>query len=102
MTLVKRKANPFSGAWPVCRKEFTHISRDRATLFFALVLPVMQLLFFGLAIDTNIRQIPTIVYDEARTQESRQLLDKFVNSDAVQIDGIAHSDKDLYSAIVAG
>ena len=102
MSLAKRKANPFSGAWPVCRKEFVHISRDRATLFFALLLPVMQLLFFGFAIDTNIRQIPTIVYDEARTQESRQLLDKFVNSDAFRINGIAHSDKELYSAIVAG
>jgi ABC-2 type transport system permease protein len=102
MTLAKRKSNPFSGAWPVCRKEFTHILRDRAALFFALVLPVMQLMLFGFAIDTNIRQIPTIVLDEARTQESRRLLDMFTNSDAFHLTSMAHSDGELYSAIVAG
>ena len=102
MTLAKQKANPFSGVWPVCRKEFTHISRDRATLFFALFLPVMQLLLFGFAIDTNIRQIPTIVLDEARTQESRRLLDMFANSDAFKMNAIAQSDSELQSAIVSG
>ncbi len=102
MTLAKRKRNPFSGAWPVCRKEFTHISRDPATLFFALFIPVMQLLFFGFAIDTNIRQIPTIVLDEARTQESRRLLDMLANSDAFDLNRVAKSDGDLRDAIVAG
>ena len=102
MTLAKRRGNPFSGAWPVCRKEFTHISRDPATLFFALFLPIMQLLLFGFAIDTNIRRIPTIVLDEARTQESRRLLGMFANSDAFKMTGIAQSDSDLQSAIVSG
>ncbi len=102
MTLARRKSNPFSGAWPVCRKEFTHISRDPATLFFALFLPIMQLLLFGFAIDTNIRQIPTIVLDEARTQESRQLLDMFTNSDAFNMNNVAQSDSDLRKAIVSG
>jgi ABC-2 type transport system permease protein len=102
MTLVKRKSNLFSGAWPVCRKEFTHISRDRATLFFALFIPVMQLVLFGLAIDTNIRQIPTMVLDEARTQESRRMLDMFANSDAFHLMAMARSDSELYNSIVAG
>ncbi|MEO8130408.1 MAG: ABC transporter permease [Bryobacteraceae bacterium] len=102
MTLAKRGGNPFSGAWPVCRKEFTHISRDRATLFFALLLPVMQLMLFGFAIDTNIRQIPTIVLDEARTQESRRLLEMFANSDAFKLDSIARSDREMQNAIVSG
>ncbi len=102
MTLAKRRGNPFSGAWPVCRKEFTHISRDPATLFFALFLPIMQLLLFGFAIDTNIRQIPTIVLDEARTQESARLLDMFANSDAFHMNTVAQSDGDLRKAIVSG
>ena len=102
MTLAERTGNPFSGTWPVCRKEFTHISRDRATLFFALFLPIMQLLLFGFAIDTNIRQIPTIVLDQARTQESRQVLDMFANSDAFKMSAVAQSDGDLQRAIVSG
>jgi ABC-2 type transport system permease protein len=89
----------FAGVWPVCRKEFTHIGRDRATLFFALFIPVIQLLFFGFAIDTNVRQIPTVVFDQAHTQESRRLIDSFQNSDAFQVIEYANSDETLYGRI---
>lgn len=92
----------FSGTWPVCRKEFTHISRDRATIFFALIIPIIQLLFFGFAIDTNVRQIPTVLLDQERTQESRKLVDRFVNSDAFQITHVVDSDAELYRLVKAG
>ncbi|HUS08500.1 MAG TPA: ABC transporter permease, partial [Bryobacteraceae bacterium] len=100
MTLVQPRSRwLFAGVWPVCRKEFTHISRDRATLFFALIIPVVQLLFFGFAIDTNVRQIPTVVFDQARTQESRRLIDSFENSDAFRVTEYVSSDNDLYGRI---
>jgi ABC-2 type transport system permease protein len=103
MTLVKHaKRHLFSGTWSVCRKEFTHISRDPATLFFALFIPVLQLLIFGFAIDTNVRHIPTVVLDEAHTQESRRLVDRFVNSDTFNVVGVVQSNHDLYQMIVAG
>jgi ABC-2 type transport system permease protein len=103
MKLVRHaKRHLFSGTWSVCRKEFTHISRDPATLFFALFIPVLQLLLFGFAIDTNVRQIPTAVLDEAHTQESRRLVDRFVNSDTFNVVGVVQSNHDLYQMIVAG
>ena len=46
--------------------------RDSGTLRFALLLPVFQLVLFGL-IDTNVRHVPTVVFDQSRTQESREL-----------------------------
>ena len=67
----------FRGLVPVCRKEFLHIIRDPGTLFFALLIPMLQLFLFGFAVDTNIRQIPTVVLDESHTQESRRLLEAF-------------------------
>jgi hypothetical protein len=33
----------FRGLVPVCRKEFLHIVRDPGTLFFALLIPILQL-----------------------------------------------------------
>jgi ABC-2 type transport system permease protein len=71
-------------------------------LFFALFIPVLQLLIFGFAIDTNVRQIPTVVLDEAHTQESRQLVDRFVNSDTFHVVQFVQSNHDLYETIVAG
>jgi ABC-2 type transport system permease protein len=94
--------SPFRGLLPVCRKELTHIARDRGTLFFAAFIPILQLVLFGFAIDTNIRQVPTVVLDESRTQESRRLLDRFTNSDVFTIRYAAIDDNELYGAIRAG
>jgi ABC-2 type transport system permease protein len=60
----------FHGLVPICRKKFLHIVRDPGTLFFALLIPIVQLFLFGSAVDTNIRQIPTVVLDESHTQAS--------------------------------
>lgn len=92
----------FYGLWPVCRKEFTHIVRDPGTLFFALLIPLIQLFLFGFAVDTNIRQIPTVVLDESHTQQSRQLLERFAASDTFRLALTVQSNPDMYAAMRAG
>lgn len=92
----------FYGLWPVCRKEFTHISRDPMTLFFALAIPLLQMFLLGYAVDTNIRQIPTVVLDESRTQESREFLEKMAASDVFRIMQVVDSDDQLYRVMRAG
>ena len=57
----------------VLRKEAMQMLRDRGTLQFALMVPAMQLVLFGL-IDTNVRHVPTVVFDQSRTEESRRLV----------------------------
>ena len=86
----------------VTRKEVIHILRDPTTLFFAVFIPVLELLLLGYAIDTNVRHVRTIVFDEARTQESRTLLRRFTNSDDFQIIGEVFTDADQAEALVAG
>ena len=92
----------FYGLVPVCRKEFLHIVRDPGTLVFALALPMLQLLLFGFAVDTNVRQIATVVLDESRTQESRRLLERFAASDVFDLKLYARSPAEMYGAIRAG
>jgi len=58
-------------------KEFIQMRRDRATLGLLLFIPVMQLLLFGYAIRLDVRDLPTVVYDASRTQESRALVQQF-------------------------
>src|SRR5437588_2731703 len=86
----------------VARKEVLHLRRDPATLFFALFIPVLELLMLGYAIDTNVRHVRTVVLDQARTQESRELLRSFTNSEDFDIVGEVFSDEALSRAIVAG
>ncbi|MFZ0272639.1 MAG: ABC transporter permease [Acidobacteriaceae bacterium] len=92
----------FRGLVPVCRKEFLHIVRDPGTLVFALALPILQLLLFGFAVDTNIRQIATVVLDESQTQESRRLLESFAGSDVFNLKSYVTSPDAMYEAIRSG
>src|SRR5262249_29981567 len=86
----------------VARKEMLHILRDPGTLFFALFIPVLELFMLGYAIDTNVRDIRTVVLDHAKTQESRLLLKRFENSKSILIVAVAYTDEELSQKIIAG
>ncbi|MCC6419336.1 MAG: ABC transporter permease [Gemmataceae bacterium] len=87
----------------VARKESLHIRRDAGTLFFALFIPVLELFMLGYAIDTNIRDLSTVVLDQANTVESRRLIQSFCNTKSFRIvDYPVRTSTDLYDAIVAG
>lgn len=94
--------NPFAGFVAVMRKEFIHIRRDSATLFFVVVIPAIQLLMLGFGINANVRNIPTVVYDAANTQESHRLIDRFSNSDDFTVVRYVTSDIAINQAIVSG
>jgi ABC-2 type transport system permease protein len=89
------------GFWPVLRKEAIQMVRDKGTLRFALVLPVFQLVLFGL-IDTNVRHVPTVVFDESRSGASRELVRDFVNTSVFDVMGFVSSREALRTEIVAG
>src|SRR5438067_6535465 len=60
----------------------------------------MTLLGYG--IDTNIRQINTVVFNADGRRESRELLDRLKNSDTFHINRYVQSDRDLNDMIVSG
>jgi ABC-2 type transport system permease protein len=95
-------SNPFTGLMPILRKEAIHIRRDPMALFFTVLMPMVQLFMIGYAINTNVRDIRTVIYDGAKTQESRRLLDRFVNSDDFMIIKSVYSDEELNREIIAG
>ncbi|MGH7472634.1 MAG: ABC transporter permease, partial [Candidatus Methylomirabilales bacterium] len=57
----------------IMRKEFIQLWRDRITLTLILFMPAMMLWIFGIAVNTEVKHISTVVWDQARTPESRQL-----------------------------
>ncbi len=75
--------------------------RDSATLRFALFVPIFQLVLFGL-IDTNVKHVPTVVFDQSRTAESRELIQGFVNTSYFDVKAYAPSRAQLHDEIVAG
>jgi ABC-2 type transport system permease protein len=89
------------GFTAIFRKEVTQMLRDRGTLFFALVIPVFELILFGV-IDMNAKNIPTVIFDQSHTQESRLLIDQFENTGYLKIISEVTSRAALQHAIVTG
>lgn len=94
--------NLFRGFGAVFFKEVLHVRRDPATLFFSLFIPLLQMIVLGFGIDTNIRQVNTVVYNADGRQESRELLDRLRNSDTFHVIRYVQSDRDLNDEIIAG
>jgi len=94
--------NIFRGFGAVFYKEVLHVRRDPATLFFSLVIPLLQMVVLGFGIDTNIRQVNTVVYNADGRRESRELIDRLKNSDTFHIRRYVENDRDLNSEIIAG
>jgi ABC-2 type transport system permease protein len=55
-------------------KELRQLRRDRITLAMIVGIPVMQLLLFGYAINTNVRDLRAGIVDQANTAGSRALV----------------------------
>lgn len=94
--------NPFRGFGAVFYKEALHVRRDFGTLFFSLIIPLLQMFLLGFGIDTNVRQINTVVYNADGRRESRELLDRLRNSDTFRLYRFVNNDHDLNDAIISG
>ncbi len=57
----------------VLRKELLQLRRDRMTFAMVIMIPLIQLLLFGYAINTNLRHVPVAVVDQSQTELSRML-----------------------------
>jgi len=88
--------------WPMFRKEFIQMRRDRLTLGIMVGIPVIQLLLFGFAIQTDVRHIPTVVLDESRTPASRDIIHALENTGSFHIVGHVDDRTALDAAIARG
>ncbi|MGB3225763.1 MAG: ABC transporter permease [Desulforhopalus sp.] len=75
----------------VARKETLHLIRDWRSLTLALAIPLILILLYGYALTLDLRLVPTVVWDQSRTSQSRELLSLFQNSPYFAIRGY-HDD----------
>lgn len=83
-------------------KEFRQLARDRMTFAMIVMIPLVQLLLFGYAINTDVRHIPSGVVDLSSSQISRSLIQSVNASQAVDITQAYSSLSQAESALVAG
>lgn len=75
-------------------KEFLQLFRDPRMKTILFAAPVVQVIIFGYAVSTNVRDIPTAAYDLDRTSLSRDLLREFTASNCFKIQRHISTDQE--------
>lgn len=86
----------------IIRKEFVQMRRDRLTLAMMLLFPFVQLVVFGLAVNTDVKHVPMAVLDYSRSPESRRLVQAFTNSDYFDIVAWPRDTEEVSALIDSG
>jgi len=67
--------------FPIVRKEFRQIKRDKRILSVLLFIPALLLLMFGYALNFDVKHTSMAVYDEDRSKVSREFIEQFFISE---------------------
>jgi ABC-2 type transport system permease protein len=86
----------------VLRKEVWQLKRDHLTFGMIVGIPVIQLLLFGYAINTDVRNLRTAVADQAQTHLSRELVARLGQTQVAKIVGEVHSAEELEEQLRRG
>ncbi len=83
-------------------KEFIQVFRDPRMKAVIFVVPVIQLLVFGYAVSTDVRHVPTAVYDAGNSAIGRDLAARFGSSDYFDITDYPRSHAEAARLIDSG
>lgn len=86
----------------IVRKEVRQLLRDPRSRPILFVAPVVQLLLFGYAVNTDVRNTPLAVLDHDRSAASRELIDDIVASGYFEITDRADAPRELVEALDRG
>jgi ABC-2 type transport system permease protein len=89
---------PLVIAW----KELLQLRRDRLTMAMMAMLPLVQLILFGYAINTDVRHMPTLVYDSDHSAESRDVWRSLEATGFYDVVGHVQSYDDIETAMRSG
>ncbi len=80
--------------WAMLKKEFIHMRRDKVTLGLILWIPIIQLIIFGYAINTNPRHLPTALVLGDNSPYVRSFVAGLQNTDYFRIVSVAQSEQE--------
>ncbi len=79
----------------IVRKELIQLLRDKRMYLPLFVAPVIQLILFGYAASVDVRNVPFVLVDRARTEDSRALTAMFVQSGYFRIQAELGSEAEI-------
>jgi ABC-2 type transport system permease protein len=106
-TLLATPAPRASGAfwrrtWAMLIKEFIQLKRDRVSFAMIVMIPLVQLLLFGYAINTNPRHLPTAVLLQEQSDLGRSILKAIQNTAYFDVTHIVHDETEFDRLLASG
>src|SRR6195256_3706292 len=76
-------------------KEFIQLRRDRVSFAMIVMIPLIQLLLFGYAINTTPRDLPTAVLQQETNDVTRSILAALENTRFFKITHVVRDEKEF-------
>jgi ABC-2 type transport system permease protein len=88
--------------WAMLVKEFIQLRRDRVSFAMIVMIPLMQLLLFGYAINTTPRDLPTAVLLQENSDLARSILAALENTKYFKVTALPHTTAELDELMASG
>lgn len=86
----------------VIRKEFVQMRRDRVTFGILIIIPLMQLILFGYAINNNPKHLPTVVLSQDYSPFSRAFVNGLKNTDYFTVNKHVKTEREADNLLATG
>ena len=88
--------------WAMLLKEFIQLKRDRVSFAMIIMIPLVQLLLFGYAINTNPRHLPTAVLLQEQTDLGRSILKAIENTKYFDVTHVVQTEAEFDRLLASG
>jgi ABC-2 type transport system permease protein len=88
--------------WAMLIKEFVQLRRDRVSFAMIVLIPLVQLMLFGYAINTNPRHLPTAVLLQEQTDVARSILKAVENTKYFDVSHVIDNEAEFDRLIASG
>jgi ABC-2 type transport system permease protein len=84
------------------RKEFHHILRDKPTIMILLMMPIIQILLFGFALSTEVKNTNVVVLSPQTDIETQRIINRVNASEYFDVVGMVHNSSEIDNAFRDG
>ena len=88
--------------WAMLIKEFIQLKRDRVSFAMIVMIPLMQLMLFGYAINTNPRHLPTAVLLQEQSDLGRSILRALENTEYFKVTHVVRDEAEFDRLLASG
>jgi ABC-2 type transport system permease protein len=88
--------------WAMLVKEFIQLKRDRVSFAMIIMIPLVQLMLFGYAINTTPRDLPTAVLIQEQTDLSRSILAALENTKYFKVTKLPRTEAEVDELLASG